>query len=52
MKFDEEMDDILYQTNYNINQSYVFLQSDPTKPEETVRFIDKGNVTKSVTVEN
>ena len=42
MKFDEEMDDILNQTNYNISQSYVFLQADPTKPEETVRFIDQG----------
>jgi len=42
MKFDEDMDEIFYQTNYSINQSYVFLQADPTRPEETIMFIDKG----------
>lgn len=29
-------------SNYQINQSYVFLQADTTKPEELMSFIEKG----------
>ena len=42
MRFDEEMDEIFYHTNYILQQSYVFLQADPTKPEETISFIERG----------
>ena len=31
-----------FKSNYQINQSYVFLQADTTKPEELMSFIEKG----------